>query len=123
MLVRWKKFARWTAYYLAIIVGITGLAAGEAYLYAIGLYAAPLRISFPFLLLINGLGTLAAGFVATPNVETGSMRIEETYEISHIYARARYFKRVQDMLYNRIFVSAGLTLIGIGFYLMVLWNV
>jgi len=118
VLVLWKKFAKWFAYYLATIEGIIVLPTRESYyLYAV---LAPFRISFPFVLLFNGLGILAAGFVATLNVETDSMVIEETYELRHIYARARCFERVQDLLHNRIFVSAGLTLIGISLYIMVI---
>jgi hypothetical protein len=73
--------------------------------------------------LLEGFGFVGVGVTVTPSRETEDTRPQQSYESRYFYARSRYFGREQNLEYDRLFILAGITLIGIGFYLLWLWNI
>jgi hypothetical protein len=120
--LQYKRLAKWLVIYAVLVVAPLGLTA--AYLrYLLLAFHATLPSLYPWMILWEGIGFIGVALIVTPSKETETTRPQQSYESTYFYLRSWFFRREQSTGYESLFFLAGVTLIGIGFYLLWLWNI
>lgn len=121
MVLSWRIIVKWLIGYVIWAGIMLGLTAGVVYI-SVSNYNA-FRDSYPWVLLFEGffIALIATG-IRTSKEGTDAGHPAQSYETKYFLARDRFFMR-EELKNEWLFVLVGASLVGIGFFLLWLWNI